>query len=124
MYFGIGSRDPVREQYEQQRERFEREEERSTEELLDLIGERQQTLAALVPCVLFGLAGYLYYVEDVGSAVGLWAFWGLLALVFAVVGPAHPIQEQPLDTKRKLVGAFTLVLGLLCFTPVPIQILM
>jgi membrane-associated protease RseP (regulator of RpoE activity) len=89
-----------------------------------LVGRRQATVAATVPAVLFALAGYLFYVEDAGSAVGLWAFWGLLALVFAFVGPAHPVQEQPLDSKRKLVGALTLVLGLLCFTPVPIQIVM
>ncbi len=88
-----------------------------------IAGKRQATVAALVPAVLFGLAGYLFYVRDAGSAVGLWAFWGLLALVFAFAGSANPIQEQPLDTKRKLVGALTLVLGLLCFTPVPIQII-
>jgi membrane-associated protease RseP (regulator of RpoE activity) len=89
-----------------------------------LIGERQATVAAIVPAVLFGLAGYLYYFEDVESAVGLWGFWGLLALVFAFVGPARPIQEQPLDDKRKLLGVFTLLLGVLCFTLVPIQIVM
>ncbi len=87
-----------------------------------LLGERQATVAAAVPGMLFLLAGYLYYVEDVGSAVGLWAFWGLLALVFAYAGPARPIHEEPLDARRKLVGVLTLVLGLLCFTPVPIQV--
>ncbi|MFB6352465.1 MAG: site-2 protease family protein [Halobacteriales archaeon] len=87
-----------------------------------LLGKRQATVAAAVPAALFGLAGYLYYVEDAGSAVGLWAFWGLLALVFAFAGPAHPIHEEPLDGGRKLVGLLTLVLGLLCFTPVPIAI--
>lgn len=88
-----------------------------------LLGERQTTVAALVPGALFALAGYLYYVENVGSAIGLWAFWGLLALVFAYAGPAQPIYEEDLDTPRKLVGIFTLFLGLLCFTPVPIQII-
>jgi membrane-associated protease RseP (regulator of RpoE activity) len=92
--------------------------------LRSLIGERQATVAAIVPAVLFALAGYLFYFEDVGSAVGLWGFWGLLALVFAFVGPAHPVTEQPLDTKRKLLGLMTLLLGVLCFTPVPIQIIM
>jgi membrane-associated protease RseP (regulator of RpoE activity) len=87
-----------------------------------LVGKRQATVAASVPAVLFGLAGYLYFVEDVGSAVSLWAFWGLIAMVFAFAGPAHPIHEQPLDARRKLVGVATLALGLLCFTPVPIAI--
>ncbi|MDZ7700869.1 MAG: site-2 protease family protein [Halobacteriales archaeon] len=89
-----------------------------------IAGKRQATVAAIVPAVLFGLAGYLFYVRDVGSAVGLWAFWGLLALVFAFAGSANPIQDQPLDTRRKLVGLATFGLGLLCFTPVPIQVIM
>jgi len=88
-----------------------------------LLGRRQPTVAALVPAVLFGLAGYLYYVQNVGSAVGLWAFWGLITLVFAFAGPANPIREGTLDDKRKLVGILTLVVGLLCFTPVPIAII-
>ena len=87
-----------------------------------LVGKRQATVAATVPAVLFGLAGYLYFIEGVDSAVGLWALWGLLAMVFAFAGPAHPIHERPLDSRRKLVGVGTLVLGLLCFTPVPIAI--
>jgi membrane-associated protease RseP (regulator of RpoE activity) len=87
-----------------------------------LVGDRQRTVAALVPGVLFALAGYLYYVEQVGDAVWLWGFWGVLAMVFAFVGPAQPIHEEGLDGRRKLVGVMTLVVGLLCFTPVPIQI--
>ena len=88
-----------------------------------LLGKRQATVAALVPGALFALAGYLFYVRDVGSAVGLWVFWGFLALVFAYAGAAQPIYEEELDAKRKVVGVLTLVAGLLCFTPVPIQVL-
>jgi len=104
-----------------------------------LLGERQQTLAAIVPGVLFALAGYLYYVDatdgvllsvagyafevqDAGSAVTLWFVWGLFALFFAFVGPADPVDEAGIDGKRKLVGVVTLLLGLACFSPVPIQI--
>ena len=87
-----------------------------------LLGERQQTLAALVPGALFALAGYLFYVEHAGSAVGLWVVWGVIALFFAFVGPAQPIYEERLDAKRKAVGVLTLLLGLACFSPVPIQI--
>ena len=87
-----------------------------------LLGERQETVAAAVPGTLFLLAGYLFFVQDAGSAVGLWAFWGLLALAFAFAGPARPIHEEGLDAKRKVVGVLTLGLGLLCFTPVPIQL--
>lgn len=88
-----------------------------------IIGERQATVSALFPGLLFGLAGYLYYIERVGSAVGLWAFWGLLTFVFAYAGSATPIYDEDLDGKRKLIGVLTLVLGLLCFTPIPIQII-
>ena len=88
-----------------------------------LLGERQQTLAALVPGALFALAAYLFYVEHVGSAVGLWVLWGVIALFFAFVGPAQPIHDEGLDAKRKVVGVATLLLGLACFSPVPIQII-
>jgi len=88
-----------------------------------LVGDRQRTVAALVPAVLFGLAGYLFYVEHAGNAVGIWVLWGLLSLGIAFAGPARPIQEEGLDAKRKVVGVLTLLLGLACFTPVPIQIL-
>ena len=105
-----------------------------------LLGERQQTIAALVPGAIFALAGYLYYVEragdgvlfamagysfevqDAGSAITLWILWGLFALFFAFVGPAAPVDEAELDGRRKLVGVFTLLLGVACFSPVPIQI--
>ena len=87
------------------------------------VGERQESIAALVPGVLFGLAGYLYYFRDVpADAAMIWAFWGVLALVFSYIGPANPIYEVELDRKRKVLAVVTFVLGILCFTPVPIQI--
>jgi membrane-associated protease RseP (regulator of RpoE activity) len=88
-----------------------------------MVGEAQETVAAAVPMVLFALAGYLFYVREVGDAVGIWVFWGLFAMFFAYVGPATPIADDALDNKRKLVGLVTFVLGLACFTPVPIQII-
>ena len=87
-----------------------------------LVGERQETLAAVVPGALFALAGYLFFVERAGSAVGLWVIWGVIALFFAFVGPAQPVYDEGLDAKRKAVGVLTLLLGLACFSPVPIQI--
>lgn len=88
-----------------------------------VFGDRQETVAAGVPMLLFGLAGYLYYFEDVSAqAVGLWVFWGLFAMLFAFIGPAKPVQDGTLDTRRKVIGLVTLVLGLLCFTPTPVQI--
>ena len=56
------------------------------------------------------------------GAVILWAFWGVIAIALAYAGPATPVRDDPVGPRRKAVGALTLVLGLLCFTPVPIEI--
>lgn len=87
-----------------------------------MAGERQQSIAAAVPAGLFGLAGYLFLVRNVTNAIGIWVLWGCLAIVLAYAGPARPIRETPLDTKRMALGYVTFVLGLLCFTPVPFEI--
>jgi len=89
-----------------------------------MVGQRQETIAALVPAVLFGLAGYLHYVRgfSLDESVGLWAFWGVFALVIAFNGPADPVDERSIGLPRLLVGLLTFGLGLLCFMLVPIQI--
>jgi membrane-associated protease RseP (regulator of RpoE activity) len=88
-----------------------------------VFGPRQETLAAVVPVALFALAGYVYVFRDATNAVVLWGFWGVLAIALAYGGPATPIDDQPLDARRKAVAALTFVLGALCFVPVPFQIL-
>jgi Zn-dependent protease len=87
-----------------------------------VLGPRQETLAAAVPAGLFALAGYLYFFTEATNAVILWGFWGVLAMALAYGGPATPVRDEPLDARRKGVAALTLVLGLLCFTPIPFQI--
>ena len=87
-----------------------------------VLGPRQETLAAAVPAGLFALAGYLYVFTDATNAVILWGFWGVLAMALAYGGPATPVRDEPLDVRRKGVAVLTLVLGLLCFTPIPFQI--
>ena len=90
-----------------------------------MLGRRQETVAAVVPGALFALAGYLYFVRDLGvnESVGLWVFWGLLATLVAYNGPAHPRDETPLGWPRLALGALTFGLGALCFVAVPIQLL-
>jgi len=90
-----------------------------------MLGRRQETVASLVPMVLFGLAAYLYFVRNLSfnESVGLWAFWGLFATFIAYNGPANPADETPLGWKRQLVGLVTFGLGALCFLLVPIQLL-
>jgi len=91
-----------------------------------IVGQRQETVAAAVPGALFALAGYLYFTRDpppVGFGVwGLWVFWGLFATGLAYAGPARPTVDAPLDRQRMLLGLFTFLLGLACFTPVPFEI--
>jgi membrane-associated protease RseP (regulator of RpoE activity) len=90
-----------------------------------MLGRRQETVASLVPMVLFGLAAYLYFVRDlsINESVGLWVFWGLFATFIAYNGPANPTDETPLGWKRQVVGLLTFALGALCFLLVPIQLL-
>jgi membrane-associated protease RseP (regulator of RpoE activity) len=94
--------------------------------LLSIVGPRQETIAAAVPGSLFALSGYLYVTQDappVGFGVWtLWLFWGLLATGIAYAGPARPTVEEPLDTRRRAVGVATFVLGLMCFSPIPFEI--
>ncbi len=89
-----------------------------------MVGRRQETIAGLVPGVLFGLAAYLYYIRDLSlnESVGLWVFWGFFALLIAYVGPANPVDEQPIGRRRLLVGLLTFAVGLLCFMVVPFQV--
>ncbi|QLG61183.1 site-2 protease family protein [Halorarum salinum] len=89
-----------------------------------MVGERQETVAALVPAALFGVSAYLYYVRDLGvnESVGLWAFWGLFSAFIAYRGPADPVDDSSLGWRRMALGLFTFALGLLCFMLVPIQV--
>ncbi len=89
-----------------------------------MLGERQESVAAMVPLALFGISAYLYYGlgKTLSESVGLWAFWGLFATFIAYNGPAQPIAETPLGWKRIAVGLFTFAVGALCFLLVPIEI--
>lgn len=89
-----------------------------------MVGERAETIAAIVPATLFGLAGYLAFFTDASyNAPALWGFWGLITMFLGYVGLATPVFEEPLDAGRLSLGALTFVLGILCFTPVPIELI-
>ncbi|WP_435319550.1 site-2 protease family protein [Haloarchaeobius sp. TZWSO28] len=89
-----------------------------------MFGERQETLATLVPVGLFGLAGFLHFVEHYSlNNVFIWIFWGGLAAFVAAAGSARPVsEEEELDTTRMALGVLTFLLGVLCFMPVPVAI--
>jgi membrane-associated protease RseP (regulator of RpoE activity) len=84
-----------------------------------LVGDRLAAVQRLVPVALFGLAGYLVLFEN-GQGAQVWGLWGLLALLFSRAGNATPMDETPVDVKRRAIGVLTLLLGLACFTPIPI----
>jgi len=86
-----------------------------------LVSDRVRLLERLVPAFLFGLAGYLFVFRG-GQSAFIWVLWGVLALVFSRIGAVTPIDETPVGSRRRTVGAVTLVLGVLCFTPVPITV--
>jgi membrane-associated protease RseP (regulator of RpoE activity) len=90
-----------------------------------MVGRRQETVAALIPLVLFGLAAYLYYGLGLGlnESVGLWAFWGLFSTFIAYNGSADPVDETPIGWRRQALGVVTFLLGALCFIVVPVQLI-
>ncbi|MFB6178523.1 MAG: site-2 protease family protein [Halorientalis sp.] len=88
-----------------------------------MFGQRTETLSAAVPAGLFGLGIYLYVARS-GQAVYVWFIWGLLALGLAYAGPTDPVDDAPLDRTRFAIGILTFLLGLACFTPIPIEVTM
>jgi membrane-associated protease RseP (regulator of RpoE activity) len=90
-----------------------------------MLGPRQETVAALVPGALLSIAAYLYFWRGFGldQSVGLWAFWGVFALVIAFNGPANPADEARLGWPRLAVGVGTFAVGALCFLLVPIEVI-
>ncbi|MFP8952073.1 site-2 protease family protein [Natrialbaceae archaeon A-arb3/5] len=89
-----------------------------------MAGEYQQTIAALVPGALFGLAAYLHYVSGYSvNSVLIWGVWGVFTAVLASVGPARPVRDERLGLGRFALGVVTFGLGVLCFMTVPIAII-
>ncbi|WP_137289382.1 site-2 protease family protein [Natronorubrum halophilum] len=89
-----------------------------------ITGEFHETISALVPGALFALAAYLYYVGGYSlQTVFIWIFWGVLTAVFARAGAAHPVDDSRLGTGRVIIGLVTFGFGLLCFMPVPLEII-
>ncbi len=83
-----------------------------------LVGDRMGRVQQVVPLLLFGLAGYLVAFEG-GRSASIWVLWGFLTLIFSRAGNAKPLDESSVGRSRQAVAALTIVLGLLCFTPIP-----
>jgi membrane-associated protease RseP (regulator of RpoE activity) len=87
-----------------------------------LVGPRQETVAAAVPGALFALAIYLAVTRNGMDSVFIWLLWGVFTVAMAYAGPATPIDDESLDRRRLAVGVVTLVLGALCFTAIPVEV--
>jgi membrane-associated protease RseP (regulator of RpoE activity) len=87
-----------------------------------MIGEKASRVSAVLPAVLFFIGAYLIiFVKTNGF---MWIFWSALLLFFSAGGHPRPLNDDiPLDRKRMVIGMVTFVLGLLCITPVPFQML-
>ncbi len=71
---------------------------------------------AFVLMAVFSILGMYFY----GSPSGL-LFAVILAVMMRVKHP-EPIDDTPLDFKRKLIAFATLIIFILCFVPFPIQL--
>jgi membrane-associated protease RseP (regulator of RpoE activity) len=64
------------------------------------------------------------YVVLVGMGF-LWPGWWLWSIIIAILGPRHPPvfdEERPLDRRRLIVGWAAIVVFVLCFTAIPVEI--
>ena len=87
-----------------------------------MIGEKASRVSTFLPAVLFFIGAFLIlFLKTDGF---MWIFWSALLLFFSAGGHPKPLNDDiPLDRKRMVIGVITFVLGLLCITPVPFQML-
>lgn len=84
-----------------------------------VFGEKIHNLTgkiAFVVMIMLSAIGWYFY-----SSPGTILFTVLLGIMLRVRHP-EPIDNSPLDFKRKVVAFLTLLIFILCFTPFPIQI--
>ncbi|GFO98039.1 peptidase M50 [groundwater metagenome] len=87
-----------------------------------MMGEKASRVSAVLPSVLFFIGAYLIIFLKTNGFV--WIFWSVFLLIFSAAGHPRPLNDDiPLDRKRMIIGVLTFALGLLCITPVPIQML-
>jgi len=87
-----------------------------------MIGEKASRVSAVLPAILFFLGVFLIIFMKTDGF--MWIFWSALLLFFSAGGHPGPLNDDiPLDRKRMVIGVLTFVLGLLCITPVPFQML-
>ena len=86
-----------------------------------MIGRRAEIVSRMMPMVLITVGFAISYIYKVSDSI--WIFWGLITLFFAMYPHPEPVDDEtPLDLRRLLLGIFTFFLALMCFTPVPFQV--
>jgi membrane-associated protease RseP (regulator of RpoE activity) len=86
-----------------------------------MIGKKAEIVSRAMPTVLIGIGLLMGYIYNAPNSI--WIFWGLIALFFSMHPHPEPIDDEtPLDLKRQLIGVLTFMLAVMCFTPVPFQI--
>lgn len=88
-----------------------------------MVGEKQETVGTAVPIALLALSVWVYqYTHGQMNAVLLWVVWASMSFLFMANGSSTPVYEDPIGRTRLFVGVVTFSVGVLCFTPVPVQI--
>jgi len=73
---------------------------------------------------LIGTAISIYIIggDFASSKGGIWIFWMLIITFFIKIEHPPVLYEQPLDTKRKVIGWFSMCIFVLCISLTPITI--
>jgi len=71
---------------------------------------------AFVAMVMFSLLGWFIYGSPSGFLIAV-----LLGVMMRIRHP-EPMDDTPLDAKRKAIALMTLIIFILCFVPFPIQL--
>jgi membrane-associated protease RseP (regulator of RpoE activity) len=86
-----------------------------------MLGEKAKHVSSAMPMVLALVAFYVTYFMNANASI--WVFWSFFLLFFAMVGHPTPLDDSTrLDSGRMVVGVITFVLGALCFTLVPFNV--
>jgi membrane-associated protease RseP (regulator of RpoE activity) len=82
---------------------------------------------------VFGRRSSIITLATVGLLIGLLAIsfgyllWTVIVILMVLaLGPHHPRtmdESEPLDTRRLALAAFALLMFVLCFTPVPVELI-
>jgi membrane-associated protease RseP (regulator of RpoE activity) len=79
-----------------------------------------------LPEIILQLAGnptpsYLAWLEQIAIPGGSsWIFWVIMILFIIKLRHPAPVDESPMDLKRKIIGVLTIIIFVLSFTPSPL----